>query len=87
MYNKKAKTTGFSFGFLFGSDMAQVKDMPRNKLSLDPPAPAVSGDSRYLTRLWVSGKGELPEERSRSESSQSAIPSGMSFFLILSIYI
>ncbi|PWA67856.1 NIN-like protein [Artemisia annua] len=56
--------------------MAQIKDMPRNNLSLEPPDPAVSGDSRYLTRLWVSGKGEQPEERSRSESSQSAIPSG-----------
>nr|GFC57132.1 hypothetical protein [Tanacetum cinerariifolium] len=56
--------------------MAQIKDMQRNNLSLEPPTSAVSGISRYLTRLWVSGKGELPEELSRSESSQSVIPSG-----------
>ncbi|PWA54949.1 NIN-like protein [Artemisia annua] len=40
------------------SDMAQMKD-----LSLEPPAPAVSGETRYLTRLWVS----------QGRSSQSAI--------------
>ncbi|GJY87579.1 NIN-like protein, partial [Tanacetum coccineum] len=56
--------------------LANINNMPRNNLSLEPPTSAVSGISRYLTRLWVSGKGELPEELSRSESSQSSIPGG-----------
>ncbi|GKC65329.1 hypothetical protein Tco_1097927 [Tanacetum coccineum] len=38
--------------------------MASKNTSLEPPSVAVSGDTRYLTKLWVVGKGD--------ELSQSA---------------
>ncbi|KAL8254437.1 hypothetical protein R6Q59_032658 [Mikania micrantha] len=44
--------------------------MPWNKISLEQPTVPVSGESRYLTPLWVSGSVEPQEELCQSDSSQ-----------------
>nr|XP_043639879.1 protein NLP7-like [Erigeron canadensis] len=41
------------------------------KIPLEPPTIPLSGDTRYLTQLWVSGKEVPHEELHQSDSSQS----------------
>lgn len=49
-----------------------------NKISLEQPTVPCSGESIFLTQLWVSGNHEPREELHQSNSSQS-VTTGMSF--------
>ena len=67
----------FSYqGKSFGLGMTPTNDMLNKNMSSEPPSVPFSGESRYLTPLWVFGKAD--------ELSQSTTTGGISFFLVYS---
>ncbi|GKD05291.1 NIN-like protein [Tanacetum coccineum] len=57
----------FSYeGKSFGLGMTPINDILNENISLEPPSVAFSGESRYLTPLWVLGKAD---ELSQSTTS------------------
>ncbi|XP_071702540.1 protein NLP3-like [Rutidosis leptorrhynchoides] len=54
-----------------GSDMDQLADMLRKNISVERPTVACSGESKYMTSLWVFENGDPCQQIHRSDSSQS----------------
>nr|XP_043606665.1 protein NLP3-like [Erigeron canadensis] len=58
-----------------GSAMGRIADKMRNNLCLEPPTRPFSGESRYLTSLWVAECGGEPPDEPASPSVDSSLSS------------